>query len=31
MSASLLSAPFVGALARGEIVYQRCADCGAAQ
>ena len=31
MSASLLSAPFVDALARGEIVYQRCADCGAAQ
>ena len=31
MSASLLSAPFVDALARGEIVYQRCEDCGAAQ
>lgn len=31
MSANLLAAPFVDALARGEIVYQRCEDCGAAQ
>ena len=31
MSANLLGAPFVDALARGEIVYQRCEDCGAAQ
>lgn len=31
MSNNLVSAPFVDALARGEIVWQRCADCGAAQ
>lgn len=31
MSSNLLSAPFVEALARGELVYQRCEDCGAAQ
>lgn len=31
MSSNLLGAPYVDALARGEVVYQRCADCGAAQ
>lgn len=31
MSNNLVSAPFVDALARGEIAWQRCADCGAAQ
>lgn len=31
MAVNLVSAPFVDALARGEIVYQHCPDCGAAQ
>lgn len=31
MSTNLISAPFVDGLARGEIVYQHCEDCGAAQ
>lgn len=31
MSADLAASPFVDALARGEIVYKRCDDCGAAQ
>lgn len=31
MSSDLLSKPFTDALARGEIEYQACAACGAAQ
>jgi uncharacterized OB-fold protein len=31
MTASLVAKPFVEALQRGEILYQRCCECGGAQ